>query len=85
MEQNGKKKEIHEFLHYFYLKENKILDTEFLKWYMKYWYKMKLEDNYTLHIIDSDINLLTLKPEQYILIGDRNYTILPSKLKKIIL
>ena len=69
LEQNEKKKEIHEFLHYFYLKENKILDTEFLKWYMEYWYKIKLADNYKIHIIDHMVNIVTIEKGNYIILG----------------
>ena len=51
-EQNEKKKEIHEHLHYFYVKGNKLFDKNFLKWYLKYWFQVDLSDNYILHIID---------------------------------
>ena len=30
--------EIHDYLDYFYIVDNHILDTIFLKWYMKHWY-----------------------------------------------
>lgn len=75
LEQNGKKMEIHEHLDYFFLKDNKILDKQFLKWYMNYFFEITLEDNYKLHIIDHSINMLVLEPGQYVLLGDKDYDI----------
>jgi len=79
LEQNGKKKEIHEYLHYFYLDGNKILDKAFLKWYMNYWYQLDLVDVYKLHIIDNNIKIFTLDNDEYIILNDNAYDI-----KKII-
>lgn len=76
LEQNEKKKEIHEYLHYFFLKGNKLFDKNFLKWYLKYWYQIDLEDNYKLNIIDHEINIINLDPTQYIILGGNgNYFI----------
>ena len=53
--------DIHENLHYFYVKNNHILDNTFLKWYLKYWYAMDLADRiYTYSIIDNDVNMVNL-------------------------
>ena len=75
LEQNGEKKEIHEYLHYFYLDGNKILDKAFLKWYMNYWYQMDLANTYKLHIIDNNINIFTLGTDEYIILNDNAYDI----------
>jgi len=76
LEQNEKKKEIHEHLHYFFLKGNKLFDKNFLKWYLKYWYQIDLEDNYKINIIDHEINIINLDPTQYIILGEKcNYSV----------
>ena len=75
LEQNGTKKEIHEYLHYFYLEGNKIFDKIFLKWYLDYWYQINLEEEYKLHIIDNNINIFTLSPDQYIILNETDYSI----------
>ena len=75
LEQNYKKIEIHENLHYFFLKNNKLFDKNFLKWYMKYWFKIELEDTYKLHIIDNSINIFTIDQSQYIILGEKDYDI----------
>lgn len=75
LEQNDEKIEIHENLHYFFLKNNKLFDKNFLKWYMKYWFKKELEDTYKLHIIDNSINIFTIDQTQYIVLGEKDYDI----------
>ena len=76
LEQNEKKKEIHEYLPYFYLKGNKLFDKKFLKWYLDYWYKIDLEGEYSLNIIDHEINIIQLKPDQHVILEDKgNYSI----------
>jgi len=67
--------EIHDYLDYFNIVGNHILDTLFLKWYMKYWYHINLTDDYTLHIIDSDVNIIELSPSQSVLIEKDKYKI----------
>ena len=67
--------EIHQNLHYFFLKGNKIFDKNFLKWYMKYWFKKDLEENYKLHIIDNSVNIFTIDHNQYIILGEKDYDI----------
>ena len=64
------RKSIHKYLDQFYIKGNKVLDNKFLKWYMLYFYSNELSDNYTLHIIDTDINMLTINNNEYIKLKD---------------
>ena len=73
LEQNGFKHEIHEYLDFFYLAGNKILDNKFLKWYMYYFYEIVLANNYKLHIIDDSVNLITLDQNNYILLTEKDY------------
>ena len=76
MNKTKKKKEIHEHLHYFYVKGNKLFDKNFLKWYLKYWFQIDLEDDYKLNIIDHEINIIQLNPDQHIILEDNgNYSI----------
>ena len=76
LEQNEKKKEIHEYLPYFYLKGNKLFDKNFLRWYLNYWYQIDLEDDYSLNIIDHEINIIQIKPNQHLILEDKgNYSI----------
>ena len=67
--------EIHDYLDYFNIVGNHILDTTFLKWYMKYWYHINLTEDYTLHIIDADVNIFELSPSQSVLIEKNSYKI----------
>jgi len=55
---------------------NQILSRSFVKRYLDYNnIVMKFDDNYVINIMDSDINMITLKPNQYILIKDTTYDI----------
>jgi len=72
---NDRSIEIHDYLDYFNIVGNHILDTTFLKWYMKYWYHINLTEDYMLHVIDADVNILELSPSQSILIEKNSYTI----------
>jgi hypothetical protein len=65
--------DIHHNLDKFYIEDNKILDTDFLKWYLTYFHKSKLPENYELRIFDKDINMLTLEKNEYIKITDEGY------------
>ena len=60
LEQNNSRIDIGEKLKYFYTKNNTILDNMFLKWFLYYYYDEKLLDNYKLHIIDKDANIITM-------------------------
>jgi hypothetical protein len=60
LEQNGVKKSIREHLCHFYTRKNVILDRRFLKWYLSRFYSEELADAYTLHIVDSAVNVLSV-------------------------
>jgi len=79
LKQDGESMEIHDYLEYFYVDGNHILDPLFLKWYMKYWFQVNLSDDYTLHIIDTDVNIVELTPKQSILMTDGTYLIVEDK------
>lgn len=70
IEQNNEKTAIHKNLQNFYVKNNIILDEAFLVWFMKYKYFITLNDNYKIHIIDSNINMFTLNNNERIKISD---------------
>lgn len=72
IEQNGERISIHDNLDQFYLNNNKILDKNFLKWYLNYFYSMELSSDYKLHIIDSDINIFVLKHDDEVLLTKNN-------------
>lgn len=72
IEQYDSRISIHSYLVPFYLKDNKILDETFLKWYLNEYFKMILSDNYIIHIIDSNINMFTIDKTQAILITEKN-------------
>ena len=67
--------EIHEHLDKFYLEDNHILDTVFLKWYTKFWFFLDLPQKYKINIIDKDVNILTLQQNQSIVFADNKYVI----------
>jgi len=73
--------DIHHNLDKFYIEDNKILDTDFLKWYLTYFHKSKLPENYELRIFDKDINMLTLEKNEYINITNEGYN---KQYKKLI-
>ena len=66
IEQFGKRTSIHEHLFNFYLDKNVILSKTFLEWYMKKFYSIELQNQYKLHIIDSNVNLFTIDERQCI-------------------
>ena len=73
---------IHKFLDKFYIKNNKLLDKIFLKWYINTYYNIELREKYELHIIDSDINMFTINNNDYIKIKDNDnnlYNIISTK------
>ena len=57
---------IHKNLSGFYIQGNKLLDSAFLKWYMNEFYSINLEGNYTIHLIDTDINMLKMNSNEYV-------------------
>jgi len=78
LEQNGVVIDIHKHLDHFYTVGNSILSKSFLRWYLKTWYNMELCDKYTLKIFDKDVNLFSIGPESYILLGDEKYSIIDT-------
>lgn len=73
IEKDKKPIDIHGHLSGFYVEENVILDTAFLKWYLSYFYKIHSFGNYTLKIFDKDVNMFTLDETQYIRILKDTY------------
>jgi len=69
---------IHKNLECFYIKGNNILDYNFLRWFMNEFYYIKIQENYILKIIDSDINMFNLKMGESVKIkstNDSNYLV----------
>ena len=66
--------DIHHNLTGFYLEGNKLLDRDFLRWYIGYWYSMKLMDAYSLQIFDKDVNMISLKSNEYVVLENNGYT-----------
>jgi len=71
-----KKYDIHENIAKYYVVDNEIMDKLFMKYFMKHWYDVELEDDYTLNIIDKDISLLNLKDDVKIVINKNNYEVI---------
>ena len=46
---------------------------------MKYWYHITLPTDYSLHIIDSEVNIISLSSRQSILVNKDHYTIVTCK------
>jgi hypothetical protein len=68
--------DIHKYLNTFYVKDNHILDKLFLQWYVKYWFLLDLDEEYTIHIIDNEVNMFTLNSTQSILLEGDKYLII---------
>ena len=68
--------DIHTKLAPFYVAENRILDRPFLEWYLSYYYDIHSFGEYVLKIFDKDVNMLTLKEGQAILLSDGGYEII---------
>ena len=75
LEQNNERIDLKESLEYFMINKNKILDTLFLRWVLKYWFGEKLANKYKIHIIDSDVNIFVLQSNQYIILNKNKYDI----------
>ena len=71
IEQNNNRVAIHDKLKGFYIKGNMLLDKVFLKWYLEEFYSMNLEDNYKIHIIDSNIEMHKIQYDQSITIQSK--------------
>lgn len=68
VEQNNNRIAIHDNLKSFYINGNMLLDKIFLKWYLEEFYGMNLEDNYKIHIIDSNIEMHKIQYDQSVTI-----------------
>tara|TARA_B100000963_G_scaffold206867_1_gene180170 strand:+ start:5110 stop:5808 length:699 start_codon:yes stop_codon:yes gene_type:complete len=75
IEQNNNRVAIHDKLKGFYIKGNMLLDKIFLKWYLEEFYGMNLEDDYKIHIIDSNIEMHKIQYDQSITIQEQLYSI----------
>ncbi len=71
IEQNNNRVAIHDKLKGFYIKGNMLLDKIFLKWYLEEFYDMNLEDDYKIHIIDSNIEMHKIQYDQSITIQSK--------------
>tara|TARA_Y100001970_G_scaffold90704_1_gene114408 strand:- start:1139 stop:2212 length:1074 start_codon:yes stop_codon:yes gene_type:complete len=77
-ETDRKAMDIHGNLVPFYVEGNIILDTPFLKWYMQQYYHHDISKEYSLKIIDKDVNMFTLDHTQHILIQQDGYKIVDN-------
>jgi len=73
LEQNNKKICIHESLEKFYLADNKLFTKSWLQWYLSKYYGERLEENYTIHIIDNNVNLFKISEKDYIFLTKQSY------------
>tara|TARA_B100001769_G_C21976865_1_gene525331 strand:- start:107 stop:781 length:675 start_codon:yes stop_codon:yes gene_type:complete len=73
LEQNNKKICIHENLEKFYLADNKLFTKPWLQWYLTKYYGERLEEDYTLHIIDSSVNLFKINEKEFIFLTKQSY------------
>ena len=71
VEQNNNRIAIHDKLKGFYINGNMLLDKIFLKWYLEEFYGMNLEDNYKIHIIDSNIEMHKIQYDQSVTIQSK--------------
>ena len=73
LEQNNKKICIHENLDKFYLADNKLFTKPWLQWYLSKYYGERLDDTYTIHIIDNSVNLFKINEKEYIFLTKQSY------------
>ena len=71
VEQNNNRIAIHDQLKGFYINGNMLLDKIFLKWYLEEFYGMNLEDDYKIHIIDSNIEMHKIQFDQSVTIQSK--------------
>jgi len=81
-ETDKKALDIHSHLGAFYVEGNIILDAAFLKWYLQYYYDRSSFGEYTLKIIDKDVNMFTLNKMGHILIQDGGYTVVDGEVSE---
>ena len=77
--QNENKSSIHKHLEHFYIENNKLLDKPFVSWYVKTFYGILLDDEYSLSIIDSDVNMFKLNSEQYVILTENKKYLLHTQ------
>lgn len=71
-----KKTEIHAKMKPFYIKNNKILDKEFVDWYVNKYFSDIQCDNYELQLIDTNINIFKMYDNKFcLLMGSDEYII----------
>ena len=73
LEQKNEKICIHENLDKFYLADNKLFTKPWLQWYLSKYYGVRLEDTYTIHIIDNSVNLFKISEKDYIFLTKQGY------------
>ena len=73
LEQKNEKICIHENLDKFYLADNKLFTKPWLQWYLSKYYGVRLEDTYTIHIIDNSVNLFKICEKDYIFLTKQGY------------
>ena len=74
------KLEIHGELDKFYVSGNKILDYEFLCWYMEHYYQLSVKDDYTIHILDENISMKQLNKDKFVnIVEDKDETYVISE------
>lgn len=71
VEQNNNRIAIHDQLKGFYINGNMLLDKVFLKWYLEEFYGVNLEDDYKIHIIDSNIEMHKIQFDQSVTIQSK--------------
>lgn len=71
---NNEKIDIHEHISKYYVEGNQLFDKNFLKYYMKLWYNVDIDDNdYKINIIDKDITLLSVEKDSWLELTDVGY------------
>ena len=73
LKQQGETIEIHKFLKEHYFSSNKILDKDFLEWFLPFYGFKELGEEYELKIIDHNVEMFTLHSNQYILLTKEGY------------
>ena len=71
VEQNNSRIAIHDKLKGFYISGNVLLDKVFLKWYLEEFYGMNLEEDYKIHIIDSNIEMHKIQFDQSVILQSK--------------
>ena len=71
VEQNSTRVAIHDQLKSFYINGNMLLDKVFLEWYLEEFYGMNLQEDYKIHIIDSNIEMHKIQFDQSVTIQSK--------------